>query len=227
MEKDAFSFAVLITAAGNSSRMNGKTKKEYQLFQGKPVLFHAIDAFLRSEICRWFVITFPPGTRKEMEKILAAHPVYHDITLVEGGNTRQESVRKGLESLKEKAPSGILIHDGARPWIKPELIREVAKLVREYGAAAPAVPVVNTPKRIGPEGRIEEHCSRDEVMGIQTPQGFRYTEILEAHKKAADDGCRYVDDTEIYHRYMGPVMTCTGDPENRKITYSHDLEGLQ
>jgi 2-C-methyl-D-erythritol 4-phosphate cytidylyltransferase len=99
----------------------------------------------------------------------------------------------------------------------------VLALAEASGAAAPALPAVDTLKEIDAEGTIVAHPSRSSLVAIQTPQGFRFPEILAAHRLAAADGREYTDDTEIWGRYRGPVRTCPGDPNNRKITYPGDL----
>ena len=120
-------------------------------------------------------------------------------------------------------PTHVLIHDGARPWVSRETIVNVLSAAVEHGAAAPVVPAVNALKVVDDKGVLKEHLSRESVYGVQTPQGFQFDEILSAHREAAADTVHYIDDTEIYSRYCGEVYAVPGNPENRKITYSHDL----
>lgn len=220
--------AVLITSAGSSSRMGIGEKKEYLLLEGVPVLQKSLEAFFSTGLFHWYVITVPPGGEVKAKEVLSVWlqaPKQRESTLiVSGGATRQESVRLGLLALQSHNPSTVLIHDGARPWIHPNTIQAVWEAVQKEGACAPVIPLVDSLKRLSPEGTIAEHVDRSAFVGIQTPQGFRYEQILKAHLLAASDGKEYLDDTEIYHRYMGPVHTVPGDRRNRKITFAEDLQ---
>ena len=220
--------AALITAAGNGSRMEMECKKEYLPLRGRPLIQHALEAFLETNRFSHFCLTVPPGGEEEARRALGdlfENPETPEMILTSGGATRQESVRLGLEALSEAQPKTVLIHDGARPWISPELIGRIIEAVDAHGAAAPAVISVDTMKRTDGRGMIIEHLVRREIVGIQTPQGFDFVAILEAHRRAAEDHREYTDDTEIFHRYKGPVFTVPGDRKNRKITVKNDLEG--
>lgn len=226
------SIALLITAAGSSQRMGGEIKKEYRLLDGVPVLLHSLFTFLTAAASDEIVITIPPGDRETVSALLDTHFPNHlgsfleKIQLVEGGATRQDSVRLGLTAFT--APHDIvLIHDGARPWISPEVIRQVIEATMLHGACIPVVPSTNAMKRIASDGTIEAHLPRAFTVGAQTPQAFRHTEIAEAHRHAAEDGIEYIDDSEIYHRYIGPVHTVPGDLANIKITFPSDLPADQ
>jgi 2-C-methyl-D-erythritol 4-phosphate cytidylyltransferase len=121
-------------------------------------------------------------------------------------------------------PDYVLIHDGARPWISPDLVNAVLENVVLHGACAPVLVPSDAIKQVDSSGLIVTHLRREETVAIQTPQGFRFKEILSAHTQAENDGSRYIDDTEIYERYIHSVSTVPGDPANRKITYNHDLD---
>jgi len=217
--------AALITAAGSSTRMGTGIKKEFLLLQGKPVLLRTVELFLHTGFFDSCVVTFRPGEKSAMIDLL--RPCLEDkrVSLIQGGETRQKSVLNGLEALLGCDPLYVLIHDGARPWITEETVRLVLEKTAERGAAAPVVPAKNALKVIDEGGVFREHLPREKVMGVQTPQGFRYPDILKAHRKASSDKRIYIDDTEIYSRYCGDVFAVPGDPNNRKITYSHDIGG--
>lgn len=206
------------------------SKKEYHPLKGRPVIQHTLKAFLETECFSHICLTVPQGGEEEARSALGdlfqnpANPNTPALIITPGGATRQESVLRGLEALTRAAPETVLIHDGARPWISPELIVRILEAVDSHGAAAPVVTAVDTMKKIDERGFITEHLLRQEIVGIQTPQGFLFSAILEAHRNAAGDGHAYTDDTEIYHRYRGPVFTVPGDPENRKVTFRKDLE---
>ncbi len=212
--------AAVITAAGKSTRMGG-AKKELAVIDGTPVLKRAVSAFVGNGAFHTIVITFPPDGESSLRSV--CDDVSIDIIWVPGGQTRQESVFNALSALTGLSPEYVLIHDAARPWVSQELITSVLQGTREYGACIPVVPHVDAPKRIDSDGIILNHLERTTEVGAQTPQGFRFTEILEAHRKARAAGREYPDDAEAYHHAIGNVHTVTGDPANRKITFRHDI----
>ncbi len=213
--------------------MGGGEKKEYRRLEGKPVILRCILAFLESADFAQIVVTIPPpdqerGHRRRMEKILAplgeSFPAaLKKIRFVEGGETRQESVRSGLSAFTETIDY-VLIHDAARPWVSGELIERVMADCLLKGAVIPVIPITDALKKIDEEGFIDEHLERSLTLGAQTPQAFSYRAILDAHRRAAGDGRTYIDDSEIYSRYAGPVHTVPGEPANIKITFQRDLE---
>jgi len=228
----AGSIALLIPAAGSSRRMGGEIKKEYRLLDGRPILIHSLLPFLATAAPKEIVITLPQGDRETVETLLNTHfpdhpkqlfPFLKKIRLIEGGTTRQDSVRLGLAAFTS-IHDIILIHDGARPWISPEVIRRVIETTRLYGACIPVVPSTDAMKQIAPDGTITAHLSRAFTVGAQTPQGFHHAAITEAHRHAAEDGIEYIDDSEIYSRYIGPVHSVRGDQTNIKITFPSDLK---
>lgn len=222
--------AALIPAAGSSSRMNTGRKKEYELISGKPVLAKTCEAFLETGLFAMICCVVPEGEIGIARDLLISALSFgeeeweQNLCFAEGGETRQCSVFNGLKRLAEFSPDHVLIHDGARPWISPSLVRSVYHMTLEQGACAPVIVPPDTIKQIDASGTISTHLQRTNTVGIQTPQGFAFKEILRAHEKAAGDGMSYIDDTEIYDRYAGPVSTVPGDPVNIKITYAHDLE---
>jgi len=238
--------AAVICAAGSSKRMGG-AKKEYLAFPSisrensfsdlkspLTVLGATVSVFASLPQIRPIVITVSPGRESEARSCLPKELISENerICFVSGGKTRRASVHNALLFLASYRPSHILIHDGARPWIKPELIEKTIEATIKYGAAIPAVPLVETPKELktsaGEVKFIERHLRRENLCVVQTPQGFAFPEILAAHEKAAEreekEGFEYTDDAEVWGEFTGQVAVISGDPENRKITYPEDLE---
>jgi 2-C-methyl-D-erythritol 4-phosphate cytidylyltransferase/2-C-methyl-D-erythritol 2,4-cyclodiphosphate synthase len=222
---------VLITAAGSGTRMGGGKKKEYLLVNGKPVLEYSLEAFHRTGLFSLFVVTLPPGGETEARASLASwlsNPELAEKTLfTEGGVTRQSSVFRGLQFLEPYRPDIVLIHDGARPWVDTDIITAVHRGVKKHGACLPVLPSVDAIKQKDGLGFLTAHLKRQTLFGAQTPQGFRYPGILEAHGKASSDGREYVDDTEIYDAYIGRVAAVPGSAENIKITFPRDLKNSE
>jgi len=250
--KDA-PIAAVICAAGSSKRMGG-VKKEYLALSSLPaentltVLGAAARAFASLPQIGLIVITVPPGEEDQARSFLPKELVSENerVFFVSGGKTRRASVHNALSFLASHKPSHVLIHDGARPWIKRELIEKIIEGTIKYGAAIPALPLVDTPKelhhgqepKVGHGGTqrneekecrfIERHLRRENICSVQTPQGFAFPEILAAHEKAAKreekEGFEYTDDAEVWGEFVGQVTVIAGDSENRKITYIEDLE---
>ena len=214
--------AAIITAAGSSNRMQGKGKKEFKVLKGRTVLEQAVLPFVLSEEFNFIVVTYPEGKEEEMKEVL--HHINFPIFYVQGGATRQESVRNALLELEKKHTDVVLIHDGARPHITEALIERVLQNTIAKGNSTPVVPSVSAMKVLTPLGDIESHLIRSLTVSAQTPQGFSFQEILEAHNKAMEKKGTYIDDSEIWSEYIGPAHTVEGDPRNIKITYPQDLE---
>lgn len=232
---------VLITAAGASSRFGGD-KKEFMSAGGMSVLERAARAFLQpgpdGSLPAGMVITATPGRESEARAALSAQAlaaleslVPCGFAVVPGGADRRDSVRLGLEELARRALSAGLdsdrcivhVHDGARPWVTPELVRACSRVAREHGACVPVTPLVDTPKELGDDGLLRSHPGRGGFGGAQTPQSFVLGPLLAAHRKAAGENWTCTDDASVWDRYIGPVSWVEGERENRKVTYREDL----
>ena len=141
-----------------------------------------------------------------------------------GGATRQQSVRAGLEALASQSPDIVLIHDAARPFVTAALISRAIDAAGLTGAAVPAIPVADTIKLIGEAGHVEATPERARLRIAQTPQSFRYDVILDAHRRAARDGRDDFTDDAALAEWAGlTVATFEGDPANMKLTTPEDF----
>jgi 2-C-methyl-D-erythritol 4-phosphate cytidylyltransferase/2-C-methyl-D-erythritol 2,4-cyclodiphosphate synthase len=204
--------------------MAARCKKEYRQIEGVPALARAARPFLSLPGITRLVITVPAGDVPRARELLSPFLPVTSICFVEGGETRQESVLRGLRALREAAPDLVLIHDGARPWVTPELIARVRAATERMGACVPVMEVSEAVKQVDDTGMILQHYERSSLRLAQTPQGFSFPRILRAHETAREKGTECVDDGEIWDRYVGPVAWVPGMAENRKITWSWDLE---
>ena len=227
-----------------------KPQPENQLSTGgASVLGAAVSAFASCPEIRFIVIVVTPGEENEAKACLASEhrPLAASasdgrILFVSGGPTRRASVHNALSLLESRQPSHVLIHDGARPWITRKLIERTIEAAIRYGAVIPALPLIETPKELAsaklfssepgrktPEEAafIGRHLRREALCTAQTPQGFKFPEILRAHEKARDreesEGFEYTDDAEVWGEFIGQVVVIPGDPANKKITYPEDL----
>ena len=233
------SIAAVICAAGSSGRMGGQ-KKEYLYLpsqeKGITVLAAAVSAFALSNRISAIAIAVRPGDENAARSCLPEELLAQGerIFFVPGVSTRQASVHSALSLLEPYHPTHVLIHDGARPWITEKLIEAIIDAAIRYDAVIPVLPLLETPKELNSieisslkPAFIERHLKRAQVFTAQTPQGFKYLEILKAHVMAAEregqgNAC-YTDDAELWGEFIGQVAVIPGEIENRKITYPEDM----
>ena len=223
------SFAAVITAAGKSERFNkgheNTVKKEYLKIDGHTVLYRAAEPFFEIPGLSAICVTCPEGC--EDETIIALEDLANINTIpfliIPGGETRKESVGKALNALKafEDRIEYVAIHDGARPLLRPELIISTLASATIAGAAAPAIRINDSVKRLASDGFIKESIDRTGLVRVQTPQIFRFKEILKAHEESKNSAA--TDDIEIYLEAGYRCMPVQGSHENRKITYFSDI----
>lgn len=213
--------AVLIVAAGRGHRFGGEMPKQYRTVGGQMVLRRSLAAFCAHPAITSIRAVIHPDDTALYQAAAENLPV---LAPVHGGTTRQDSVRLGLESLKGDAPDIVLIHDGARPFIDFGIINRVIAGIAEYQGAIPAMPVTDTIKSATTkDGKtvIEKTVDRSSLWRVQTPQGFPYAEILDAHEKAK--GKELTDDACVAEENGMQVILVNGSEENFKITTSADL----
>lgn len=205
----------IIVSAGSGSRAGGNEPKQYRLLGGKPVLNWSVLAMLQRNDIAAIVVCVPPGGVAQAQAIL---PRSERLVVVEGGNTRTESVRAGLRALQPHAPQSVLIHDAARPGLGQSVIEELLTALGEADAAAPALPVSDALKdRSGPALRT---VARDHLVRVQTPQAFRWQVISDAYASATDAA---VDDLALVEASGAKVVLTPGRTELTKITYPEDF----
>jgi len=238
----AINIAVVICAAGASSRMKNEgsavRKKEYEkLNNGNTVLGTAVNAFASVPDVQVIVISVPENGESAARSALPVNLLSSQnpkILFVTGGDTRQRSVFNALSVLADFSPDYALIHDGARPWVSPSLIESIITAVKKHNAVIPLLPLTDTPKECESSWDtqinndtsavfIKTHLKRKNMGIAQTPQAFKFPEILNAHKQAANESEEFTDDAEIWGRFCGQVAVIPGEPENKKITYPEDL----
>ena len=229
------STAVLITAAGSSRRFNSSSennvKKEFLCIDALPVLCRAIRPFLQLGDLAVLAITYREGELEAVRDMVFRTPGIEDLNdlevlFVKGGATRQESVFNGLKAINScKNHSGIEIigiHDGARPFVDFPLISACFEAAQRVGGSCPCIRATDTLVHVDADNLLDGRIPREGVCTVQTPQCFRFPDILRAHE-AADPKKAYTDDTEIFMDWGGKVAFVQGNPKNRKITYATDL----
>ncbi|TQS72792.1 bifunctional 2-C-methyl-D-erythritol 4-phosphate cytidylyltransferase/2-C-methyl-D-erythritol 2,4-cyclodiphosphate synthase [Rhodobacteraceae bacterium] len=205
--------AVIIVAAGRGTRAGGELPKQWCLLNGKPVLSHTISAFQNALDARILLVLHPDEMQRGMELCGGA------VTLVAGGDSRNASVRNALEALDGSPVTRVLIHDGARPLVTGAVIKDVLSALETSPAAAPALPVTDALWK-GHHGYVEGTHDRTGLYRAQTPQGFHFPAILNAHRSYIGTAA---DDVEVARAAGLPVAITRGQEDNLKITYANDF----
>lgn len=212
------SIAAVLPAGGTGLRMGGGgVRKQYTELGGEPVLLRSLRPFLDHPDVEWVVVALPA---QDVARPPFALPA--GVRVVAGGATRGSSVLNALRAVPEAADI-VLIHDAARPLLPVAVLERVLEAVGPDTGAIAAVPVVDTLKRVDPEGRITETVERKGLWRAQTPQGFPRTMIVGAYERAVSDGVVATDDAALVEYYGGRVRVVEGDTRNLKITRPEDL----
>jgi 2-C-methyl-D-erythritol 4-phosphate cytidylyltransferase / 2-C-methyl-D-erythritol 2,4-cyclodiphosphate synthase len=206
----------LIVAAGRGERAPGAIPKQYRMLAGKPVLRWPIEAFLSHPKVDAVQAVIHRDDR-DLYQAATAGLVLNAPVL--GGTSRADSVRRGLEALGQSPPRRVLIHDGARPLVSAALIDRVARALDDADAAAPLLPVTDTLRRRRENGY--EIVPRDDLLRAQTPQGFRYEKITDAHKRFV--GQPATDDIALAERANLTIAAVAGEETNIKLTTAADF----
>ena len=215
------SVVAVIVAGGSGLRAGGGLPKQYQLVGGKPIIRWTLEAFLNHPLISRVQTVI--GIGHEAMFAEATHGLTALLAPVSGGGSRQDSCRAGIEACAAFAPSKILIHDAARPFLSPELISNVITELDHAPAVIPGLPVADTMK-YAPSGMIERTVDRASLWFVQTPQGFRYEQILSAHRRALADGkVSFTDDAAVAEYAGMKVQIVAGEQKNRKLTTTHDI----
>jgi 2-C-methyl-D-erythritol 4-phosphate cytidylyltransferase / 2-C-methyl-D-erythritol 2,4-cyclodiphosphate synthase len=215
--------SAIIPAAGKGRRFSRDYNKVFAEAAGKPVIAHTLSAFQASPLIDEIVLVCGKEDLASCLEIVERFGLDKVSSVIEGGDTRQQSVRNGL--LRTRPDSEIIvIHDGARPLVTEDIIRESVSAARLYGAAITASPVTDTIKSADAESFITATLRREELYAVQTPQSFRRSVIVDAHEKALAAGVDATDDAALVELIGGRVKITPGSPENIKVTQPHDLE---
>lgn len=207
----------VILAAGRGVRFGGRNKAFVDLL-GRPIVQYSILAFVQSQAVDELVVVVQPGEEAAATALVQGLPL--PVRIVPGGNRRQDSARAGVEAAQGKI---VLIHDGARPLVSPELIQRVLAAAKIQGTAVPVLPVDDTVRYISQNVLLAETPARTGLVRIQTPQGFLRELILSAYMEAERRGLELPDDAAALLALGQPVTIVEGDPCNIKITRLGDL----
>ena len=213
---------LLIPAAGTGKRMGGDRNKLLLPLLGRPLLAWTLLAAEASREIAWIGIMGQPADFADFRAIIDDLALKNPVTLIEGGRTRQESVYNGLRSLPANAQR-VLIHDGARCLITPELFARCAAAIKQYQGLIAAIPVKDTIKVVNAAGLIEDTPDRSRLWAAQTPQGFEVALLKQCHEKGRELGWEVTDDAALLEKCQLPVQIVLGEETNLKVTTPVDL----
>jgi 2-C-methyl-D-erythritol 4-phosphate cytidylyltransferase / 2-C-methyl-D-erythritol 2,4-cyclodiphosphate synthase len=217
--------AALIVAAGRGTRAATAQPKQYVAMGGIPVLARTLAVFLGDARIDLVQVVIGAGDEANYADAIAGFSGPKLLAPVTGGETRQASVRKGLAALKAHAPARVLIHDAVRPYVSDDIIGRVIEALRDAPGAIAAIPVADTLKQAGPDGSISATVDRAGIWRAQTPQGFRFADILAAHEAAVASGRVDLTDDAAVAEWAGlSVALVLGSEANRKLTTAEDLQ---
>jgi len=229
---------VIIPAAGLGTRMGGltagakparvtATSKQFAEIGGAPILIHTLRKFEAVPEVSELVLALRADDAAAFEARLRKEGLGKKITLVAGGERRQESVASGLSRIDAAPDDVVLVHDAVRPFVDGEIIGNVIQAAARHGAAIAGLPAVDTVKQVDrtAEGAIVvSTIPRARVVLAQTPQGFRYDVLKKAFDEAQNDGFQGTDEASLVERTGHEVAVVMGSPQNIKITTPADLE---
>lgn len=214
--------AVIVPAAGQSTRFGGKVKKPYTNLDGRPVVLRTLEHFINRPDVVQTILVVSPDDMEEVKRKYGANLSFMGVNLVAGGAERYETVANALAKVKEEADL-VAVHDAVRPCVTEEMIDAVFAQAAKTGAAILAAPVRSTLKRVGTANLIENTVSREGLWEAQTPQVFRKDWLLEAYAKRDQAGETITDDAQLIEAIGKKVTAVEADTSNIKITSQSDL----
>jgi 2-C-methyl-D-erythritol 4-phosphate cytidylyltransferase len=222
---------VIIPAAGLGTRMasarKGGPSKQWMEINGAPIVVHTLRVFARNQQITQIVVALRKNEMDQFRQLLEKEHLASKVEMVEGGESRQQSVTNALASLKAAKDDVVLVHDAVRPFVDDDIIGNVIQEVSKQGAAIAGLPAVDTIKQVerAAEGAmITSTIPRERIVQAQTPQGFRYELIKRAFDSATADGFTGTDEASLVERLGENVWVVMGSARNIKITTPADME---
>jgi 2-C-methyl-D-erythritol 4-phosphate cytidylyltransferase len=213
---------LLIPAAGMGKRMGSNRNKLLLLLRGEPIISWTLKAAEAASAINWIGIISQPSDWLDLKIILANLQLSKPVLLIQGGETRQESVYNGLQALPEDAQQ-VLIHDGARCLATPDLFNRCAQALLQTPGLIAAVPVKDTIKVVDKSGIIQSTPDRSQLWAAQTPQGFDVKLLKQCHDKGVSQGWQVTDDAALFEKCGLKVQVVEGEETNLKVTTPQDL----
>ena len=211
-----YKVSLILAAAGSGSRAKLDKNKVLYDVGDKTVLETTLSAFYKSGLIDEYVVT---ASEKDFDFIRALLP--SEVLVVKGGNTRTKSVKNALDNISGDI---VLIHDGARPYVRARIIKDCIDSALEFGSGITAIPSKDTILS-GDNGVIKDYLGKGGLYLVQTPQAFNTKQIKKAYDLIGDKV--FNDDGEIYKEFIGDTRIVLGDSKNVKLTYPEDFESIK
>lgn len=213
--------SAIIPAAGSGSRYDKNRNKLLETVKGIPVIVMSLQKISASNVENITICT-SESLIEEIWSLVKEFNLSKVKKIIIGGDTRQESVYIGLKTINEEKPDFVLIHDAARPLISTEIINNAINEAKNKGAVIVAVPAKDTIKRVDKStNKIIETLNREELWNVQTPQIFRFDDLIKAHEKFKNTS--FTDDAALLESSGIDIFTVMGSYSNIKITTQEDI----
>lgn len=220
-QSKGYKTAALIVAAGVGSRCNTSVPKQYIKIADKPILFHVVKKFLENQYINYVRVVINKDHEDSYNEVISSITDAKLLNYVYGGTSRKNSVRLGLEALKKDNPDFVIIHDACRPFVSSALIDKLIQSMSggQYIGIVPTIKIEDTVSLVN-ENFIESAVSREKLHAIQTPQIFKFKELLLYHCQSPDE---FTDDSSLVMEHKKHVATIHGEKSNFKLTTQEDI----
>ena len=216
------SFAVIVPAAGKSSRFNAREKKPFAALDGRAIWLRAIEHFVaRPEVQQCIIVISPDDAPKFRERY-GPNLMFMNVEVVEGGSERFESVANALAKV-QPGIEYVAVHDAVRPNVSSAIVDAVFAAAIKHGAALPALPIADTVKQVDADGKVTSTMPREGLWLAQTPQVFRRELLEKAYAARLKLGKTITDDAQLVEAFGHEVRVVMGSSANFKITTQSDL----
>ena len=211
----------IVPAGGQGKRMGGTVPKQFQALMGHPILYYTLKTLHDSKLIDSLILVVPEKEFEDARTDWLGRPsIVKQVVM--GGEKRQDSVFNGYKS----APADtdiVLVHDGVRPFLSKEMIKETINIANKFGAAVTAIPIHDTIKQVDDTGKVQRTLKREGMWRIQTPQAFRYNLLGEAFQNAQSNSFYGTDEGALIEYLGQEVRVVDGYEWNLKITRPEDL----
>lgn len=209
----------VIVAGGSGTRMGGDIPKQFLTINGKAIFLYTIEAFLKAYPDINIILVLHKDYISYTRQLLEDAEIRLPIEIVEGGDSRFQSVKNGLQKIKNE--SIVFVHDAVRCLISTDLIKRCSDFASEHGSAIPVVPVRDSIRKFNKSSGISESVSREDLYIVQTPQTFRSDILLPAFDVEYHEG--FTDEATVVENKGGKVSLIKGEEQNIKITFPEDI----
>ena len=217
----------IVLAGGTGSRMSLDMPKQFAVVKGKPIMAYTLSVFQNSPLVDSIYLVSHKEYFEQSKSIIEQYNLHKVRSIIEGGQTRQESVFNALKQIDAKDDDIVLIHDCARPLVDEQIIKDNIEQCKLHEAVETAVKAVDTTIEVSEE-QFENSLNRDKLYQVQTPQTFKYKLIKEAHENAIENKLvNITDDAQLVAKLGHKVFIVNGKKTNLKVTTDEDLKILE